>query len=185
MMPAVEEALNLVTGFVPWPEDAKSHELIVALLEQTPAPYSRHQFNPGHITCTAVVLDTERRRVLLVYHHRLRRWLLPGGHVEECDSSLADTAGREATEETSVRIAPGSVARLVGLDVHGIPAHPRKGEPFHLHHDLIFAMSAESDLVARSEEAPDVAWCALDDGDFERYGVPSSIVRAARRSMAS
>jgi 8-oxo-dGTP pyrophosphatase MutT (NUDIX family) len=168
-----------MTGLAPSVEEEKSHELILALLEQTAEPFSRNQFHPGHITCTALVLDPDRRRILLVYHYRLRRWLLPGGHVEESDASLSDTARREAREETSVRIAPASGVRLLGMDVHGIPAHQGKGEPYHLHHDLIFAMSAESDVIARSEEAPDVAWCAPDE--FERYGVPSSIVRAARR----
>jgi 8-oxo-dGTP pyrophosphatase MutT (NUDIX family) len=183
-MPSAAEALSLVTGFVPSPEDEKSHELILALLQQTAAPFSRRQFTPGHITCTSVVLDPERRRVLLVYHHRLQRWLLPGGHVEQTDASLSHTAGREAVEETSVRIVPGSSADLVGMDVHGIPPHPGKGEPFHLHHDLIFALAAESDRVATSDEAPNVAWCSLDGAgaDFERYNLPSSIVRAARRA---
>jgi 8-oxo-dGTP pyrophosphatase MutT (NUDIX family) len=175
-------ASGMVRGFVASAEEEKSRELILALLEQTAEPFSRAQFHPGHITCTALVLDTAGRRILLMHHHRLRRWLLPGGHVEEGDASLNDTARREATEETSVRIVPAGVARLVGLDVHGIPAHPGKGEPFHLHHDLIFWMSAESDVVARSEEAPEVAWCAQDE--FERYGVPASIVRAAMRVWA-
>jgi 8-oxo-dGTP pyrophosphatase MutT (NUDIX family) len=178
-MRATSEALRLVTGFAPSPEEEKSHELILALLEQTEAPFSRRQFHPGHITCTALVLDPDRRRVLLVYHHRLRRWLLPGGHVEETDAALSDTAHREAVEETSVRIGPASTARLAGMDVHAIPAHRGKDEPLHLHHDLIFAMMAESDAIERSEEAPDVAWCALNE--FERYDVPSSIVRATVR----
>jgi 8-oxo-dGTP pyrophosphatase MutT (NUDIX family) len=79
-----------------------------------------------------------------MHHHRHRRWLLPGGHVEESDATLSDTARREAIEETAVRIP--ARATLVGMDVHGIPA--RKGEPFHLHHDLIFAFSANSEEFA-------------------------------------
>ncbi len=182
-MRATSEALRLVTGFVPSPEEVKSRELILALLEYTDAPFSRRQFHPGHITCTALVLDPDGRRVLLVYHHRLRRWLLPGGHVEETDATLSAAAQREAVEETSVRIGPASRGRLAGMDVHGIPAHKRKDEPFHLHHDLMFAMSAESDIIARSEEAPEVAWCALDE--FERYDVPSSIVSATIRAAST
>jgi 8-oxo-dGTP pyrophosphatase MutT (NUDIX family) len=179
-MRGTAEALGLLASFAPAPEEEKSHELILALLEQTLKPFSRRQFHPGHITCTALVFDPQGRRVLLVHHHRLRRWLLPGGHVEESDGSLADAAQREAMEETSVRIAPAGLARLTGMDVHGIPAHKRKKEPFHLHHDLIFAFSAESDAIARSEEAPDVTWCALED--LARFGAPSSIVRAAARA---
>jgi 8-oxo-dGTP pyrophosphatase MutT (NUDIX family) len=177
-MRSTAEALHLATSFAASPEEEKSRELILALLELTAAPFSRDQFHPGHITCTALVLHPDGRRALLVYHHRHHRWLLPGGHVEESDATLADAARREAVEETAVQIASGSVARLVGMDVHGIPA--RKSEPFHLHHDLIFTMDAESSDIACSEEAPKVAWCGIDEVD--QYGVPASIVRAFRRA---
>jgi len=180
-MRAAGEALDLVTAFAASPEEEKSRELILAMLDQTPTPFSRRQFHPGHITCTALVMDPERRRLLLVFHHRLHRWLLPGGHVEEDDPTLAEAARREAIEETSVRIASNGIFRLSGMDVHGIPANKRKEEPFHLHHDLIFTFSAESDEIARSEEAPEVMWCSIDE--LARYEAPSSIVRAATRNL--
>ena len=172
-------ALRLVRQFTASAEEQKSRELILALLEQTEAPFSRHQYNPGHITCSAVVLDPSHQRVLLMFHHRHHRWLLPGGHVEESDETLSDAAGRETAEETRVRLA--SKIGLVGLDVHGIPARKRKGEPFHLHHDLIFAFEAETDAVSTTEEAPQVAWCAPNE--FARYELPGNIVRAARRAL--
>src|ERR1700747_762808 len=129
-MPARDQAGSWTANFAAPPEEEKSRELILARLENTPAPFSRDQFHPGHITCTALVLHPDGYRVLLVHHHRLRRWLLPGGHIEEIDSTLADAARREAVEETGVRIATDSTPLLVGMDVHGIPAH--KAEPFHL-----------------------------------------------------
>ena len=74
------------------------------LLEESEYPFSRRQFTPGHITCTAVVLDPRRERVLLMFHHRLLRWLLPGGHCEGDDTSISGVARREAIEETGVEI---------------------------------------------------------------------------------
>src|SRR6202050_627534 len=136
------EALALERSFDASPEEEKSCELILTLLECTPAPFSRDQFHPGHITCTAVVLHPNGCQFLLMHHHRHRRWLLPGGHVEESDVTLGDTARREAIEETAVQIQAAGSSRLAGMDVHAIPA--RKGEPFHLHHDLIFAFKADS-----------------------------------------
>jgi hypothetical protein len=65
------------------------------------------------------------------------------------------------------------------MDVHGIPA--RKGEPFHLHHDLIFAFNSDCEDFALTEEAPQVAWCGMDE--FARYQLPSSITRAAGRTL--
>jgi len=178
-MRAPAEALALVRAFEASPEEEKSRELILSLLQFTPAPFSRDQFHPGHITCTALVLHPNRRRFLLMHHHRHRRWLLPGGHVEASDATLADAARREAIEETYVNIEPGGPARLAGMDVHAIPA--RKGEPFHLHHDLIFVFEANSEEFVPTEEAPQVAWCGADE--FARYGLPSSITRAGARAL--
>jgi 8-oxo-dGTP pyrophosphatase MutT (NUDIX family) len=173
-------ALALVRAFEPSPEEEKSRELILALLELTEAPFSRDQFHPGHITCTALALHPNGRQFLLMHHHRHRRWLLPGGHVEETDVTLSDTAKREAIEETAVAIAPSGSATLVGMDVHAIPA--RKREPFYLHHDLIFAFNANSEEFALTDEAPEVAWCGMDE--FARYQLPSSITRAVERALA-
>jgi 8-oxo-dGTP pyrophosphatase MutT (NUDIX family) len=179
-MRSTAEALALVRAFEAAPEEEKSRELILALLECTEAPFSRDQFHPGHITCTAAVLHPDGGHVLLMHHHRHRRWLLPGGHVEDSDVTLGDTARREAMEETAVRISAASAGTLVGMDVHGIPA--RKGEPYHLHHDLIFVLSANSEEFAISEEALQVAWCGADE--FERYQLPSSITRAVEQALA-
>jgi 8-oxo-dGTP pyrophosphatase MutT (NUDIX family) len=178
-MRSTTEALALVNAFDASPEEEKSRELILALLELTDDPFSRDQFRPGHITCTAVVLHPNGEQFLLMHHHRHRRWLLPGGHVEESDGTLSDAARREAMEETAVRITDAGSALLAGMDVHAIPA--RKGEPFHLHHDLIFAFAAESDVFAITEEAPQVAWCEPEE--FARYQLPSSITRAANRCL--
>src|SRR5580704_12983855 len=179
-MPSTVEGLALVRAFDATPEEEKSRELILSLLETTDAPYSRYQFHTGHITCTAVVVHPNGRQFLLMHHHRHRRWLLPGGHVEESDVTLGDAARREAIEETAVRIPLAGSCRLAGMDVHAIPA--RKGEPFHLHHDLISVFSADSEEFALSEEAPEVAWCGMDE--VARYQLPSSIIRAARRALA-
>ena len=68
---------------------------------------------------------------------------------------------------------------LAGMDVHAIPA--RKGEPYHLHHDLIFGFTAESDRFAITDEAPQVTWCGVDE--FARYDLAPSVIRAARRAL--
>lgn len=177
MSPA--EVLALIGAFDPAGDGEleKSRELIGMMLTHSPNPFSRDQFQPGHMTATACVLHPAEQSVLLIRHKRLDRWLLPGGHVEIEDRTPDATAMREAVEETSVRLEP-SVGLLVGMDVHGIP--PKKREPFHLHHDLIFSFRAAAVEVGISEETRGVVWCAF--GDFEKYGLAGSIRRAAIRS---
>ena len=159
---------------------AKSRELTLMMLQDSEFPFSRRQFTPGHITCTAVVLDPPRARVLLMFHHRLLRWLLPGGHCEADDQSISAVAAREAVEETGVEIE-STRGPLVGIDVHGIP--PKKKEPYHLHHDLIFTFTAQSDRVQVTPEAREVVWCTFDE--LTRFGVAQSIVRSVRRAITS
>jgi 8-oxo-dGTP pyrophosphatase MutT (NUDIX family) len=175
------DALRIVLEFDPGDDGLarKSRELTVDLLRQTASPFSRHQFEPGHITCTALVLHPSEPRVLLMHHHRLRRWLLPGGHVEMSDADLASAARREAREETAVQIDPRFQPALAGVDVHGIPAN--KGEPFHLHHDLIWCFRAETDCIAETDEAPEVMWATATD--CERLGVAQSIRNSIERAF--
>jgi 8-oxo-dGTP pyrophosphatase MutT (NUDIX family) len=176
----VEDVARLLREFSPDEdgEAAKSCELTMALLQLAPDPFSRDWFTPGHITCTGVVLSPKRKRVLLVHHGRLGRWLLPGGHVEALDATPADTAMREVLEETGARLT-GEPPRLVGVDVHPIPANTR--EPLHLHHDLIFAFQAESKVCQCSVESREVTWCGLDE--FDVFGLPGSIRRGVLRAV--
>ena len=155
----------------------KSRDLILMLLAETPAPFSRDQFTPGHITATGLVLAPDGERVLLVHHRRLDHWLLPGGHVEPEDRAIWDTAAREVIEETGASLIDNGVPPLAGLDVHGIPGKGR--EPYHLHHDLLFHYRAHSDEFRLSAEARAIAWCA--PAEFERYALPANIGRAYAR----
>jgi len=178
-----DAALAEVRAWQPASDDlaAKSQELILLLLEQSEAPFSRAQFAPGHITATGVVLHPHADKVLLVHHARLDRWLLPGGHVEPDDRSLAAAAAREVSEETGAQIA--AVLGLAGMDVHGIPPKRKEGrliEPYHLHHDLIFAFRAVSGETTISEESRDVRWAS--PAEFDRYGIPEPIRRAVQRA---
>jgi 8-oxo-dGTP pyrophosphatase MutT (NUDIX family) len=163
-------------------EALKSRELILLLLANASAPLSRDTYTPGHLTCSGLVLAPDGKRLLLVHHRRLDRWLLPGGHVEPDDPALQDTARREVIEETGAILAPDPLFPApVSLDVHGIPAHGR--QPYHLHHDLTFAFQAESDTFRVSEESRAVVWCA--PAEFDRYALPVNIRRAWSRVSAS
>lgn len=181
-LPVARDVAQLVSAFRNEGDSsaAKSAELVLQLLEYADAPFSRDHFTPGHITCTGLVLHPERDAFLLVLHRRLDRWLLPGGHVEEKDAEIWDTARREVVEETGASLIADPAPSLVGIDVHGIP--PKRREPYHLHHDLIYLFRAASDEVVPTEEARDVAWC--DPAGWNAYGLPLSIQLSFRRALS-
>ena len=177
---SVTGAIEILESFDPGADGMarKSRELSLGLLRHTSAPFSRDQFKPGHMTCTALVAHPTQRKVLLMYHHRLHRWLLPGGHIEKFDASLADAAAREANEETNVKIDPHFTPVLVGIDTHGIPA--KRNEPFHLHHDLIWCFRAITERIDVSSEAPQVLWASSEDWD--RLSIAESIRNSIERA---
>ena len=134
--------------------EADSQRRILALIEEAPDPRSRHHFEPGHLTASAVVVDHELERALLIFHAKLGLWLQPGGHFEPAELDPLSAALREVREETGIAalpyegdaLRPGSppddlpTRSLLDLDVHAIPA--RKSEPLHHHFDLRFLVVA-------------------------------------------
>ncbi|MFB7375349.1 NUDIX hydrolase [Streptomyces sp. NPDC056222] len=112
----------------------------------------------GHLTASALVVDPERGRVLLTLHKKLGMWLQMGGHCEPGDTTLAEAALREATEESGIpglTLLPGGPVRL---DRHPIPA------PCHWHLDVQYAALAPVGAVeAISEESLDLRWFAYDE----------------------
>ena len=175
-----KETMRVISGFDPGDDGlaAKSQDLLFLLLRHGTKPFSARQFWPGHITCTALILHPREQRVLVIYHHRLLRWLLPGGHVEKTDATLDAVAAREAEEETRVQIDTRHAPFLAGIDVHGVP--PKQHEPFHLHHDLIWCFRAASDRCDTTAEAPELMWA--QERDWERLDLTASIRRSIRRA---
>jgi 8-oxo-dGTP pyrophosphatase MutT (NUDIX family) len=129
---------------------------------------SRKEFTGGHVTCGAVVID-DTRRLLLIQHKALGRWLLPGGHLEPEDTELPYAALRELEEETGISwhgavAPPGHDLTPVDIDVHTIPANPGKGEPEHWHADFRWALWVqEPKVVLQAEEIDGYAWRPRDN----------------------
>lgn len=127
------------------------HAILRRQIENGDDIHARSTF-PGHVTTSAFILDETGRRILLIHHRFLGRWLQPGGHYE-VPESLETSALREAFEETGVRnltLDPWHrTSRLpIDIDSHLIPARPQKGEPEHWHHDIRYIVRAEEGGVS-------------------------------------
>ncbi|MER7468408.1 NUDIX domain-containing protein [Streptomyces sp. NPDC097981] len=140
------------------------------MLDKDDEPTSRSTM-PGHVTCSAVVVDHDRQ-VLLVHHNTFGLLLAPGGHVEAGDRSLLETALREIHEEAG--IPPGALCATatygslpidIDIDVFDIDANPAKGEAAHQHWDFRFVfqlVDRDVKVTVQPEEVSAPQWVAFD-----------------------
>lgn len=136
----------------------------------------------GHGTAGAIVLSPDRKKVLLVHHRFLDKWIQPGGHWDPEEPDPWTAARREAEEETGVSIGkllapvPGCPHVPIDIDSHDIPANESKNEPAHIHHDFRYVYIADNEQL-RSEETEihAVAWVPIRSNDKRLVEVMPSI----------
>jgi 8-oxo-dGTP pyrophosphatase MutT (NUDIX family) len=138
------------------PERRAVVEQLVALLDQPGDGFSRAHLEPGHFTASAFVVCPERRRLLLIRHPKLGRWLQPGGHIEPGDASCLAAAQREVREETGVAELLPLADGIFDVDVHQIPANSREGA--HAHFDVRYAFEARAARLTVSDEVKAARW---------------------------
>jgi 8-oxo-dGTP pyrophosphatase MutT (NUDIX family) len=118
-----------------------------------------------HATASTFVYDVDPCRthdldeisVLLLWHHKFSRWMIPGGHVEPHENS-AEAAIREVHEETGLDIAlvsrepttvalpAGGVALPWAIIEQRIPQRATEAE--HIHVDYLYvARRAQPDAA--------------------------------------
>ncbi|MQA10115.1 MAG: NUDIX domain-containing protein [Pseudonocardiaceae bacterium] len=125
----------------------------------------------GHITASALVLDSTGSQALLTLHPRVGRWIQLGGHCEPEDMTLAGAALREAREESGMDDLTIDEKPL-HLDVH--PIICSLGVPTR-HFDVRFLIRAPAGaLPVRSDESTDLRWWPVD-------GLPSDVDTVARQ----
>lgn len=180
-LPTDERALlcaALQDYMVRCPERAETAERILRFVAETPDCFCRTHA-AGHITGSAWLLNPAGDKALLTLHRNLKRWMQTGGHADG-DPDVLRTALREAEEESGIPgICPLSSA-IMDVDIHTIPANPRKGEGEHLHYDIRYLLQAPHELYAISDESDDLAWWTADDFTARADETDEAVLRLAR-----
>ena len=166
-----ERLLEELGGYRPADSiEASNVAAVVNLLTSSADPFSRGQFEPGHVTASCYIVDPGGR-LLLHHHRRLGRWLQMGGHVES-NELTADAALREGREESGLPdlLIDGGI---LDVDVHAIPAS--KGDPLHHHFDVryIARTAAPESVSMHPDESNDLAWLTLERAE-ELMDAPES-----------
>jgi 8-oxo-dGTP pyrophosphatase MutT (NUDIX family) len=166
------------------------------------------------IDFTVAIFVVHDRKVLLIHHRKLDKWLPLGGHIE-LDEDPEHAALRETREESGLEVellgerppttSPGTRALIAPrfLDIHRISdthehigmiywarpkagqAPPRPSERFGASHEL---EARETRPTLAAAEHHDIRWCALEDLDLLSPPMTDAVkwyCRAAIREMSS
>lgn len=171
----LSDALQSVAEALPSSSESNAAKVrILDFVGEHPDALFRTCFD-GHLTGSALVVDADRERVLLMLHAKLKMWLQPGGHADG-NGHLAAVALREAEEETGI-VGLRVAAPAVDCDVHNIPARP--GEPEHLHLDVRHVVLAPPDaVVVGNHESHALEWFL--PSELDDIVTDNSLVRLAR-----
>jgi 8-oxo-dGTP pyrophosphatase MutT (NUDIX family) len=168
-----------------WPapdaqQDAVRHQMLAHLAHHPAALW--YDAYGGHFTASTLVADPSRNAVLLTLHPKVNAWIMLGGHHEPDDITAAETALREAIEESGI---PDLVLdpTPVDLDVH--PLNCPDGHPGQ-HLDIRFLASAPPGAIETiTSESLDLRWFPLDDLPPLTPATTRLINRAAERLASS
>ena len=97
---------ELISKIDPFDQVEKEHKENALTWVESGAPLCRIEKPdnpPKHLVSYFLLIDSEKREVLLVDHKKSSLWLPAGGHVEP-DEHPRDTAHRELDEELGVRL---------------------------------------------------------------------------------
>ncbi|MFJ6298163.1 NUDIX hydrolase [Streptomyces griseoviridis] len=169
------------------PHERDSLAVLMSLLDGAADPADRATL-PGHVTCSAAVIDREQR-VLHIGHRSTGLLLNPGGHMEG-DRTLVAAALREVCEETGLRpgdlcLTPQFLGAPIDIDVHDIDANPAKGEGAHQHFDFrfVFYLVPEQHprLALQDEEVAGASW--LEFADVRSSTLRAKLLDARERGL--
>ncbi|MGP3690891.1 NUDIX hydrolase [Streptomyces sp. IBSNAI002] len=169
MTPARSALLDLVHEYLErYPSERDRLAPLSTALDEPGDPTSRATL-PGHITCSAVVIDRSQR-VLHIHHRASGLTLVPGGHLEPSDRTLAGAAMREVHEEAGIPVGDLCLTTQlldnpIDIVIHDIAARPAKGERKHQHYDVrfVFYLTHEAPPIRlQDEEVSGAEWLPFD-----------------------
>ncbi|HMB26438.1 MAG TPA: NUDIX domain-containing protein [Patescibacteria group bacterium] len=148
-----------------FPQDKKNLLLLDKQRREKNNIFTRKNFT-GHIVANSLIINKDK--VLTVFHNFLKMYLQPGGHVEQGDQSVLQTALRETREETGINDCwlfdwHKKTQIPIFIESHLIPENPKKKEKQHYHHDFMYVFKTKTkDINLQAEEVSDFSWADIE-----------------------
>ena len=145
-------------------QEVKDKEMILKYIDTFDDVLTREN-EIVHFTCSGLVLNKTRDKVLMVYHNIYNSWSWVGGHADG-DSDFLNVAIREVKEETGVKNVSIINPDIIALDVLPVISHMKRGKfvSSHLHVSIAYLLEVDEEetLRIKEDENSKVGWLPMD-----------------------
>lgn len=156
------QVLSLIDQAFEAPDEVK--EVFTSFIKNYPETFNARSNEVGHITCSMLVLNETRDKVLLTHHKKFNMWLQLGGHWDDSQETALQTALRETSEEGygELPIVCNVFLDNQPLDLDAHPVNDPLGK--HTHFDICFMCIVNKEfLINISHESHDVKWFDINE----------------------
>ncbi len=141
-------------------QEERDREMMLRFMERN-MDYLERTNETAHFSASVWVVNSDRTKVLMVYHNIYHAWSWIGGHADG-EEDLKAVAMRELREETGVMQARLVSEEIFSLESLTVDGHEKRGKyvPSHLHLNVTYLAVAqeEEELVVKPDENSGVRW---------------------------
>jgi len=155
------DLLTLLRRYTPSDENERmARTVTLQFVEENKQAFERSLLF-GHVTASALLLNRDKTKFLLMHHTKLNKWFQVGGHCDG-DHNTLRVALKEAVEESGIEKIEPISSEIFDIDVHLIPQN--KGIPAHFHFDVRYLLkTSESDELISNSESQALRWFSFEE----------------------
>lgn len=140
--------------------------------------------NIAHFTASAIIVNTNKTKVLFAYHLIYKSFAWLGGHSDG-NPNLYQIALKEAKEESGLNNLKPLNDKMISLEILPVMTHLKKGKivPNHLHLNVtyVFVASEEDTLKIKEDENSALAW--LEINDLDKYVSEKDMIKIYQKIL--
>lgn len=160
------DIIKELTEYKPYNEQEENDKIGILKQLQTGKDIFSRDNQIAHMTASAWVVNSDKTKVLMVYHNIYNSWSWLGGHADG-DSNLLAVAMREVREESGLTWIQPINDDIYSLEILTVDGHEKKGHyvSSHLHLNITYLLEAREKeaLAIKSDENSGVSWFKLEE----------------------
>ncbi len=138
------------------------------------------------VQLTVCAVMVHKKRVLLVLHTKLNKWLFPGGHIDE-NETPDQAVVREVKEETGLDFKPSDYGPIDYtsdiIERNAVPFHANvHSVGDHDHYVSLYMGTVDSEKLEISPESKDARWFTIEE--IDRLDTNENIKNVAKYALS-